>query len=42
MPIPSSIQTFLLEDYELTKDQLDFYQQNRYIKLKQVLNRRDT
>ena len=38
MPIPSSIQTFLLEDYELTKDQLDFYQQNRYIKLKQVLN----
>jgi len=39
MPIPSSIQTFLLEDYELTKDQLDFYQQNRYIKLKQVLNK---
>jgi len=38
MPIPSPIQTFLLEDYELTKDQLDFYQQNRYIKLKQVLN----
>jgi len=39
MPIPSSIQTFLLEDYELTKDQLDFYRQNRYIKLKQVLNK---
>lgn len=36
--IPSSITEFLQESYELTQAQIDFYQQNRYIKLKQVLN----
>ena len=38
MPIPSSIQTFLNEPYELTDEQVNFYQQYRYIKLKEVLN----
>ena len=38
MPVPYSIQTFLNEPYELTTEQVDFYQQYRYIKLKQVLN----
>jgi ectoine hydroxylase-related dioxygenase (phytanoyl-CoA dioxygenase family) len=38
MPIPSSIQAFLGENYVLTDDQVAFYQKNRYIKLKQVLN----
>ena len=35
---PQSIHSFLAEPYPLTKEQIDFYQQNRYIKLKQVLN----
>ena len=38
MPIPSSILTFLNENYKLTNDQVNFFQQYRYIKLKQVLN----
>ena len=38
MPIPSSIQTFLNQPYGLTDEQVNFYQQYRYIKLKQVLN----
>lgn len=38
MPIPSSIQTFLNQPYELTDEQVNFYQQYRYIKLKEVLN----
>jgi len=36
--IPSSIRTFLDQPYSITKEQVDFYQQNRYIKLKQVLD----
>lgn len=38
MELPSYIRSFLGEPYGLTKDQVEFYQQNRYIKLKQVLN----
>ncbi len=38
MPVPSSILTFLNENYKLTNDQVNFFQQYRYIKLKQVLN----
>lgn len=38
MTIPATIQSFLQEPYELTVEQIDFYQQNRYIKLKKVLN----
>lgn len=38
MLLPSSIRTFLAEYYNLSQDQIDFYQQNRFIKLKQVLN----
>jgi len=38
MLLPSSIQTFLDKPYELTQEQVNFYQQYRYIKLKQVLN----
>lgn len=38
MNLPASIQQFLQEPYRLTKDQIDFYQKNRFIKLKQVLN----
>ena len=36
--IPNSVQMALSTHYELTPDQIDFYQQNRFIKLKQVLN----
>ena len=36
--IPNSIQMALRTPYELTPDQIDFYQQNRFIKLKQVLD----
>lgn len=36
--IPTSIRTFLDLPFALTKEQVDFYQQNRYIKLKQVLD----
>ncbi len=36
--IPSSILPFLNEPYTLTKDQVDFYNLNRYIKLKEVLS----
>jgi ectoine hydroxylase-related dioxygenase (phytanoyl-CoA dioxygenase family) len=38
MPIPASIQLFLSEHYPLTSGQIEFYRQNRYIKLKQVLS----
>jgi ectoine hydroxylase-related dioxygenase (phytanoyl-CoA dioxygenase family) len=38
MPVPSSIQSFLSEAYPLKPEQIEFYQQNRFIKLKQVLN----
>jgi len=39
MEVPSYIGTFLEEPYVLSKDQVDFYQENRFIKLKQVLNK---
>ena len=39
MELPSYIRTFLEEPYVLSKDQVDFYQENRFIKLKQVLNK---
>lgn len=39
MVLPVSIQQFLLTDYNLSKEQIDFYEQNRFIKLKQVLNK---
>jgi ectoine hydroxylase-related dioxygenase (phytanoyl-CoA dioxygenase family) len=37
--IPSSIAQALREPYSLTDEQIGFYQSNRFIKLKQVLNR---
>lgn len=36
--MPSSIINFLQQPYPLTKEQIDFYDTNRYIKLKKVLN----
>jgi ectoine hydroxylase-related dioxygenase (phytanoyl-CoA dioxygenase family) len=39
MELPSYIRTFLEEPYVLTKEQVGFYQENRFIKLKQVLNK---
>lgn len=39
LSIPSSIQDFLRQPYALTREQIDFYDRNRYIKLKAVLNR---
>jgi ectoine hydroxylase-related dioxygenase (phytanoyl-CoA dioxygenase family) len=36
--LPSSIHSFLQEPYSLSQEQIDFYDQNRFIKLKQVLN----
>lgn len=36
--IPTSIEIALNESFRLSKDQIDFYQLNRFIKLKQVLN----
>lgn len=38
MIIPNSIQNFLQEPYLLSQQQIDQYQQNRCIKLKEVLN----
>jgi ectoine hydroxylase-related dioxygenase (phytanoyl-CoA dioxygenase family) len=38
MPVPSSIQTFLSEPYPLSREQIEYYQQNRFIKLKHVLS----
>jgi ectoine hydroxylase-related dioxygenase (phytanoyl-CoA dioxygenase family) len=38
MQIPTFIQDFLQQPYTLTADQINYYQQYRYIKLKQVLN----
>ena len=37
--IPTSINDFLKKPYALGKKEIEFYQQNRYIKLKQVLNK---
>ena len=36
--IPKSITEFLNQPYDLTQEQIDFYQKNRYIKLKEVLS----
>jgi ectoine hydroxylase-related dioxygenase (phytanoyl-CoA dioxygenase family) len=36
--IPSFVSSFLKEDYALSKEQISFYQQNRFIKLKQVFS----
>eukprot|EP01031_Cornospumella_fuschlensis_P017847 gene17847-21834_t len=36
--VPHHIQTNLSNPYQLTKEQIDFFQQYRYIKLKQVLD----
>jgi ectoine hydroxylase-related dioxygenase (phytanoyl-CoA dioxygenase family) len=36
--LPSSIRDFLRQPYELTQDQINFYQRNRFIKLKNMLN----
>lgn len=38
MELPAHIQHALREPYALTSDQIAFYQQNRFIKLKQVLD----
>ena len=38
MQLPTSIHHFLQEPYELTAEQIAYYQQYRYIKLKRVLN----
>lgn len=37
-PIPFSVDSFLQEPYPLTAEQIAFYHENRFIKLKQVLN----
>jgi ectoine hydroxylase-related dioxygenase (phytanoyl-CoA dioxygenase family) len=36
--IPNSIKEYLDTPYSLNQDQIDFYQKNRFIKLKEVLN----
>ena len=36
--LPNTITEFLTQPYELTQEQIDFYQKYRYIKLKEVLN----
>lgn len=38
MELPKHIQQFLEEPYDLTDEQIAFYEENRFIKLKQVLN----
>lgn len=38
MVLPNRIQSFLASPYELTHEQIAFYEKNCYIKLKQVLN----
>lgn len=38
MELATQIKSFLQEPYALTQAQVEFYQQNRYIKLKEVLN----
>lgn len=38
MELSVNIKSFLQEPYSLTKEQIEFYEDNRYIKLKQVLN----
>ena len=36
--LPNAIREFLSSPYTLSADQIDFYQKNRFIKLKEVLN----
>ena len=36
--VPASIKEFLATPYSLSNDQIEFYQKNRFIKLKSVLN----
>lgn len=38
MLLPTLIEQFLQTNYELSKEQIEFYQTNRFIKLKEVLN----
>jgi ectoine hydroxylase-related dioxygenase (phytanoyl-CoA dioxygenase family) len=38
MELTSNIKSFLDQPYELTKEQVEFYQQNRFIKLKEVFD----
>jgi hypothetical protein len=38
MQIPSSIRNFLGKYYQLSSKEINYYQQNQYIKLKQVLD----
>lgn len=38
MKVPASVLEFLQQPYLLTREQIDFYYTNRYIKLKEVLN----
>lgn len=38
-PIPASILKFLQEPYSISDEQVSFYDKNRFIKLKQVLNK---
>ena len=38
MMLPASIKSFLQSPYLLSQEQIDFFQQHRFIKLKQVLN----
>ena len=39
LPVPNAISDFLNEPYSLNEEQVSFYQKNRFIKLKQVLNK---
>ena len=36
--LPSSIRDFLRQPYELSQEQIEFYQRNKFIKLKKMLN----
>ena len=38
MKIPDTIKSFLQQPYTLSEEQIRFYQKNRFIKLKEVLN----
>ncbi len=38
LTVPSSVMAALARPYQLTNEQIEFYQQNRYIKLKQVFD----
>ena len=42
MAIPLSVRELLDKPFELSQDQIDFYQANRYIKLRQVLDQETT